>query len=57
MTWMLEWRGRDGKASLYWSGVDGWVEYEDADMYTDVERIGMSIPKGGRWVEVGEVMR
>ena len=41
---------------LYWCNGQGWVEdtgFNDSfDMYTEAEKANVSLPEGGRWIEM-----
>lgn len=37
--------------SLYWANEQGWVDIEDADLFTGGEMETMSLPVEGQWIE------
>lgn len=37
-------------AHAYWSNDDGWVGYDDADVFLDSERATMNLPIDGEWI-------
>ena len=34
---------------VYWSNTDGWVDYENATLFTKTERDTVALPMGGEW--------
>lgn len=53
--WLIISDEADDAGPLFWSNEDGWVSLYGADVFTDEEKLKLSLPIGGSWVTVPEV--